>query len=200
MKTLLLWFGGPAHAIPQKLQSDAMFQSRTIGLALSQYAVDHEGKYPEGKTSTEVFQKLLDEKYVSDPVIFYYFLPGKVKPETSTLKPDNVAWDVTCCIDATSPDHLPAVFLTGYKIVYQAGAKAVPVKMAPLKKSTPRTWSDWWYGIPIEPNYLAVRYKDTSAKTFQFPVDGSFPNFIPTDFDPEGKTYRQLTPDGELTP
>jgi hypothetical protein len=30
--------------------------------------------------------------------------------------------------------------------------------------------------------------------------DGSIPNFIPADFDPKGKTYRQLTPDGELPP
>jgi len=25
-------------------------------------------------------------------------------------------------------------------------------------------------------------------------ADGSIPNFIPADFDPKGKTYRQLTP------
>ena len=27
---------------------------------------------------------------------------------------------------------------------------------------------------------------------------GSIPHFIPPDFDPKGKTYRQLTPDGPL--
>jgi len=30
--------------------------------------------------------------------------------------------------------------------------------------------------------------------------DGTIPNFIPADFDPKGKVYRQLTPDGELPP
>jgi hypothetical protein len=28
--------------------------------------------------------------------------------------------------------------------------------------------------------------------------DGSMANFLPTDFDAKGKTYRQLTPDGPL--
>ena len=185
----------PSGHISQARQNSAMQQSRTIGMALWQYAQDHAGKYPEGKSSTEVFQKLLDGKYASDPSIFFYFLPGKVKPEASTLKPENVGWDVTCCVDATSPDHLPVVFLTGCKIVYQAGARAVPLN------SPPRTWSDWWHNTPLPIHFTAVYYAGNNAMTRQHPdADGSFPNFIPADFDPKGKVYHQLTPDGALEP
>ena len=31
-------------------------------------------------------------------------------------------------------------------------------------------------------------------------TDGTFPHFISHDFNAHGKTYRQLTPDGPLTP
>lgn len=186
----------PEGHYSQARQNQATLQSRTIGTELWQYAQDHAGKYPEGKSSTEIFQKLLDEKYVSDPTLFYYPLPGKVKPETSTLQPDNVSWDVTCCVDSTSPDNLPVVFLTGCKITYQAGAKAVL-----LQQPIPRSWSDWWHNTPQPIHFVAVCSKSMSATSLRNPdADGSFPNFIPADFDAKGKTYRQLTPDGELPP
>ena len=41
------------------VQSSIMQTSRTIALALHQYAADHNGRYPDGKSSTEVFQKLM---------------------------------------------------------------------------------------------------------------------------------------------
>jgi hypothetical protein len=183
----------PRGHLSQAPQNKAIFQARTIGLAFQQYAADHGGKFPEGKTSTEVFQKLLDEKYVTDPATFYYPLPGKVKPDTVTLKSENVSWDVTCCVDASSPDGLPVVFLTGYSVAYQAGAKVVP-----LTKPASRTWSEWLSGSAFPIHFTAVCYKDMSAKALQNPdADGSFPNFIPTDFDAKGKAYRQLTPEGK---
>jgi len=173
----------------------AVQQCRTIAIALFQYAGDHDNNYPEGKSSTEVFQKLLDGKYVTDPEIFFYPLPGKVKPKSPTLRPENVGYDVTCCTDARAPDGLPVVFLTGFKITYQAGAKAVPL---PTK---PRTWSDWWHGVPMPVHFIAICYMSKSALASVNPdADGSFLNFIPANFDPKGKSYRQLTPDGELPP
>jgi hypothetical protein len=36
--------------------------------------------------------------------------------------------------------------------------------------------------------------KDGSQVIFDAAEDGSIPNFIPSNFDPKGKTYRQLTP------
>ena len=53
------------------------------------------------KTSTEVFQKLLDEKYIADPSIFFLAMPGKVKATSQTLTADNVCFDVTSGITAT---------------------------------------------------------------------------------------------------
>jgi hypothetical protein len=54
----------------------AMQTSRTIALAMFQYANDHDGKYPDGNSSTEVFQKLIDGNYVDDPALFYVLFEG----------------------------------------------------------------------------------------------------------------------------
>jgi hypothetical protein len=171
---------GRGH-LPQSPQSKALLKARTIGIALWRYAEDHSGTYPSGKTSTEVFQQLIDGKYVSDSAVFYYPLPGKEEPDGGlVLKPDNVSWDVTCCMNATSPDDLPAVFLTGCKITYQAGASAIPSKQT----------------IPLPLNFMAICYKDMSARALVLDPDGSIPHFIPPDFDAKGKNYYQLTPDG----
>ena len=42
--------------------------------------------------------------------------------------------------------------------------------------------------------FMAICYKNNSAEAIMADQNGSIPNFIPTDFDPKGKTYRQLTP------
>jgi hypothetical protein len=39
-----------------------------------------------------------------------------------------------------------------------------------------------------------VYYKNGDAHLLSASANGSIPNFIPADFDPKGKTYRQLTP------
>ena len=44
------------HEIPM------LQKPRMINLLLFSYANDHNGKYPTGASSTEVFQKLIDEK------------------------------------------------------------------------------------------------------------------------------------------
>lgn len=182
----------PLGRMHQGPASKAMVQSRTVGLAIWQYAQDHAGKYPEGKTSTEVFQKLFDGRYVENPDIYYLALPGKVKcgSDGKVLKPENVCWDVTCCVDGQSPDGVPMVFVTGYKITYRAGASAVPLHP-----------TDWWSTYFGNSYYgMAVTYKGNNSIALKTAPDGSIPNFIPADFDPKGKTYRQLTPDGELPP
>jgi len=189
---------GDTHQGPA---SKAMFQSRTIGLALFQYSADHDGKYPEGKSSTEVFQKL--GAYISDPNVFYLPMPGKIRSYSTTdkLKPENVCWDVTCCLDSQSPDQVPVVFLTGYRVSYKAGASATPLKKGPITfDDTIRSWSDWWHGIYYPIGYTAVTWKGNNSSAIKASPDGTIPSFIPADFDPRGKTYHQLTPDGELPP
>jgi hypothetical protein len=131
-------------------------------------------------------------------------MPGKVRPESDQLKPENVCWDVTCCLDSTAPDGLPVVFVTGYKVTYQAGAPAVP-QTVPRIPPPKQTWFQYLFGPePILP-YLAFSYTDrtpTFGKGISARVinaadeNGNIPSFIPTDFDPKGKVYHQLTPDG----
>ena len=91
------------------------------------YASDHHEAYPTGQSSTEVFQKLIDEKYASDPTVFYYKLLGKTKPTSNKLKPENISWDVTTPVDDNDSDDLPVVFLTGYRLYYLPGGSAVPL-------------------------------------------------------------------------
>jgi hypothetical protein len=172
---------------------------RQIAQMMFDYSTDNtanDNAYPDGNSSTEVFQKLLDEKYCTDPAIFYLPLPGKVKPIAGQkLKPENVCWDVTSGVDSNAPDKLPLIFMTGYKVTYAPGAAAVPL----IKPYPP-------YGsgsvADRSPPGIAVFYKGNNAMFLNLysleNPDGSLPNFVPPDFDPTGKTYRQLTPDGPL--
>jgi hypothetical protein len=49
---------------------------------------------------------------------------------------------------------------------------------------------------------IVVFYSNESASLLRADPaaapDGSIPNFVPPDFQPDGKTYHQLTPDGVL--
>ena len=51
---------------------------------------------------------------------------------------------------------------------------------------------------------IAVTYKSNNTMFIwlvtSLNANGSIPNFISPNFDAKGKTYRQLTPDGPLTP
>jgi hypothetical protein len=171
---------GQLSGLPQARRDALMQQTRQIGLCLLSYVTDNGGAYPDGKSSTEIFQKLLDGNYVTDPSFFYTPLPGKTKPVAGQkLKPENVCFDVTAGVDSDAPDGLPLVFTTGYKVTYAPGAAAVP-----LAKPYPPA--------------IIVFYKDNSAKVLIASPDGSIANFVPAGFDPKSKTYRQLTPDGPL--
>jgi hypothetical protein len=188
-----------------------MQQGRQIGQMMFSYATDHYGNYPDGNSSAEVFQKLLDGGYATDPTIFYVPLPGKIKPVAGQkLKPENVCWDVTSGVDSHDPDLLPLVFLTGYKVTYAPGGSAVPIiKPYPQFGPQPRTWSEWWdEGHPLgsrgTPSPGMVVFYVGNNTTFLLPLntsanpDGTIPNFVPPTFDAKGKTYRQLTPDGPM--
>lgn len=181
-----------------------MQQGRQIGQAMFSYATDNVqngNAYPDGNSSTEVFQKLIDGGYVTDPTIFYVPLPGKVKAVAGQkLKPENVCWDVTSGVDSNSSDLVPLVFMTGYRMTYASGGSAVPViKPYPPFWSEPRTWSQWWNDAPAPepgPSGIAIFYKGNNAVFLKVNPDGSLPNVVSPDFKPDGKTYRQLTPDG----
>lgn len=190
---------------------NAWLQSaHSIGLAMYSYAKDNEGNYPDGKSSTEVFQKLVDGGYITDLSIFYIPLPGKIKAESGQklLKPENICWDVTSGADSHDPGGLPLVFMTGYKLAYASGSVAVPlIKPYPQFGFETLIWDNWRhgrrsiFGSGPSPG-IAVYYLDNHAAFLLLNTpsnsDGSIHNIIPSDFKPDGKTYRQLTPEGTL--
>jgi hypothetical protein len=212
---VLIFFGiclGPiAPGSRWSPESAAMQTTRSIALAMHGYAQDNNGTYPDGASSTEVFQKLLDGNYVSDPTIFYQPLPGKAPPVNGAkLKPENVGYDVTSGVDADSSDDLPIVFLTGFRIDYRAGASAVSL-VRPFPKTDARLSDLFSYhgmqtcmfdGLPVayKNNNAYFRGSYLAGHPTQYTPDGYgiVPSVVPPSFDAHGQTYRQLTPEGPL--
>lgn len=196
----------PGNAHPS--ENVAMQNARSIALLMFQYSIDHDGQYPQGKNTAEAFQKLIDEKYTTDPAIFYMPLPGKTKAlPGQRLKPENVSWDITADVGPNDPASLPLVFLTGYKVDYAPNGAAVPlIKPHPVYgDNSTQAFLDWWNGAYQMKKFtgIAVCYKGNNAKFAYLDTspnpDGIIPNFVPSDFViPQGKTYHQLTPDGPL--
>ncbi len=196
---------GPIHIGPvNNRQSRWTQEAHVLGIALYSYANDNNQMYPDGSSSTEVFQKLLDGGYVTDPTLYYIPMPGKVKPVAGQkLKPENVCWDITAPVDSSTPLPLPLIFMTGYKVNYAPGGAATPLNGVPPQyefEDEPRTWLQRLFGKPdYKPSDgIAVFYVNNSAAFHIAAPDGSIPNFVPPDFQPDGKTYHQLTPDGVL--
>jgi hypothetical protein len=192
--------------------SAAMQQARAIYLLITAYADAHNGVYPTGNSSTEVFQKLVDENHmkptgksleevlhnvvgsdsVTDPAIFCLAMAGK-SPATSTrLRPENVCFDVTIPLGKSSPDEMPAVFVTGYKISYVSGGTATP-----LTSSRDRYWTSVCYNGGMA--YALMKGHDLPDWP-SIQQDGVVTNFVPTKFNANGKKFQQLTPDGPILP
>jgi len=159
-------------------------RAHTIYVLLFQYSIDHNNRFPNGKSSTEVFQKLIDEKYATDPTIFYFPMPGKTASTSNILKPENVCWDVTAC-NVEMPEETPLLFETGYKISYVPGGSAVPIS-----------------GISHADTIGFVVVYNNGGTHFSRGVgEKSAENdtsLISSTFNPSGKKFQQLTPDGPL--
>jgi hypothetical protein len=197
----------PVHIGPKTSRHNPYVgNARVIGLALYSYANDNDQQYPDASSSTETFQKLLDGDYITDPTVFYIPMPGKVKPVPGQkLKPENVSWDITAPVATVPSKNLPLIFMTGYKINYVSGGVAAPlIKPAPQYgiEGPPQTWFERLFGKQSM-NYapstgIAVFYDNNSASYIAASPDNTIPKIVPPDFKPDGKTYRQLTPDGVL--
>jgi hypothetical protein len=204
---VVLWvnFGPIRNGIKSERQSPTMQAVHVIGLAMYSYAQDHDGNYPPGKSSTEVFQNLVDSGYIVEPDIFYFLLPGKsAATSNQKLKPENVCWDFTAGATSHSPGVLPLIFTTGFRVTYTPGTAAVPlIRPYPGYVPPARTWIQWWNGEPVprgEPG-IAAFYINNSSRYNSLSTtanDGSISNFISSDFVSVGETYRQLAPDGAL--
>lgn len=204
---LIAFVGSIVPGIPPRRAWGAIESQNVLLIIKSMlsYARDHQGNFPSGKSSTEVFQKLLDGGYAdymeNRPSVFYF--PGKGKipgVNGQPLKPENVCFDVTCPLDGSVPDDLPLVFSTGFKVSYEPGASAK--RLVPLEFRVP--------GFELfrpDPgpshNCVVIGYKLPQVKRIFVTDDATNPNgsaqgFIPANFNAQGKIYQQLTPDGLL--
>jgi hypothetical protein len=177
------------HRVIRHRASYGVQTSHAIGLAMYSYANDNGGKYPTGKSSTEIFQQLVDGGYVSDPKIFYFeelHVPGKHPAMSTKLKPENICWDVTTPLELTSDPSLPLLFITGFKMNYVPGGSAVP-------RPTPTPSSVIHAGIYIFYVNNSAMFRVNDGKP-----DEIVPNVVDPSFKPSGKTYIQLSPDGPV--
>jgi hypothetical protein len=138
-------------------------------------------------------------------------MPGKTAPMSNHLLPDNVCYDVTSDIDLSSPDEVPVVFVTGFRIEYKPGGSATSrVKPFPgyyeerrgMLGLTSRSWQTT-EGVPVSYHsnnafFRISRIPGTSSTDIGPDGFGRVSNFVSPDFNSHGKTYRQLTPDGIL--
>jgi hypothetical protein len=179
-------------------ESSLVQTAHALGLAMYSFASDNNGHYPDGKSSTEVFQQLLDGGYVTDPHFLYVRMAGKVEPDAGQkkLRPENIGWDVTGGVTQSDSGTLPLLFLTGLRISYSPGASAFP-QQRELPEYLPTVPHFWFFGGVGGVKGVAVFYVNNSSAWLN-PENDSIPHFVGAAFDAHGKTYRQLTPDGPL--
>jgi hypothetical protein len=169
---ILTW---PPPGLREARMMSGLQGAHALGLALYAYAQDHKGHYPEGKTSTEVFQKLMDGGYVTDPSIFYLRMSGKTLATGKVLRPENVCWDFTAGTQPNDPSNVPLLYSTGCKVDYAPGKKVRVPENSP-------------YGSIG----MAAFYANETAG-FITTQDGEAQLFG-QEYDPKGKSYVQLTP------
>jgi len=165
-----------SEGIDYAAQNTAQEHARQIYEVMEQYAIDHHGVYADGKSSTEVFQKLVDGGYIPDPSIFYLPMPGKMEATSKHLKPENVCYDTTGGLTTDSLYDVPMVFSTGFTVTYVA------------KTDAQRDNS-----VPAPFDGVAVAYRDSCSFIPALP-DGSIIHIISNGFDPGKHVYRQLRP------
>lgn len=115
---------------------------RQIGEAMSAYASDHNGAYPTGKSSVDVFNQLIAGGYLQDHRLARFdginkgSLLGVVSetgvevaadPEKTRLTAREVSWDAAANARVDDPAGTPLLYSTGFDVAYQPGAQPVPV-------------------------------------------------------------------------
>jgi hypothetical protein len=182
---------GPVTPSLKRARESAYMQTaHAIGQALYFYANDNHGLYPNGTSSTQVFQQLLDGGYVTDPSMFYVPMEGKTRPsKDQKLKPENVCWDVTGGASVYDNGSLPLIFLTGYRVSYAPGGGFTPLQSFPGYEGFSRGSGLAAFSLDNSGAWL----NPSTASSGR-----SMEHFLPPDFNPHGKTFRQLTPDGVL--
>jgi len=112
---LLSYFFIQKQTIPYEMTNVSLLLESLLA-----YAKSHNGLFPSGSSSTEVFQKLIDDGDMTSRAV-YFDLPGKREPTGNKIKSENVCFDFTRGTDAKSPEWVPIVFPTGYRVDYETG-------------------------------------------------------------------------------
>ena len=170
--------------------SGYIYNIRQIGLAMMQYSMAHQNKYPSGDSSTEVFQKLMDEGYLDpdhvDDILYIHDMPGKVPyPGSGPLKPENVCYDVATPVTDRSHDGLPLVISTGWNLTFEEGA--IPAEYD--QKLTGALSTSRWSHAPA-----MIIYRKGGSARLLYPERIQEGELIPIGFRQDKTAYRQLRP------
>ena len=194
----ILTFGcclGPINSHPHSHLSAYVQASHAIGIAMYSYANDHNQLYPDGTSSTEVFQKLMDGGYVTDPAIFCVAMDGKTKAASGQkLKPENVCWDVTGGASSKDLGRLPLLYLTGFRVTFTPNGGIAPLEPFPPYKHFSKDGGAIVYFTDNFAAWISPKEQTVDFNGLHFSME----HLIAPDFNAHGKTYRQLTPEGVL--
>jgi len=126
--------------------------AKNIGIALSSYAADNNGAYPNEATATEALRKLGEGGYLSSAAIL------ATAPQTpgnfSSLSSSNVSWAMTMGATEQDSDLLPLLFSRGNSVVHPSGE----VSEAQALTLNPSGDGPW------KADGIAVFYKGNQAK------------------------------------
>jgi len=95
-----------------------------IRFALLEYAQKHKGLFPGGKSSTDVFEQLIEDHDLEAHFV-YFDLPGKREFVGGALSPANVCYDFTQGTNLKSPEWIPIIIPTGFRINYATGEASI---------------------------------------------------------------------------
>jgi hypothetical protein len=194
---IVLAISGPGDGGPHfsAVRSATVQTALALGLALYSYANDNQGLYPDGTSSTEVFQKLMDGGYVTDPAVFYVAMDGKTNAASGQkLKPENVCWDVTGGASSRDLGRLPLLYLTGFRVTFTPNGGIAPLEPFPPYKHFSKDGGAIVYFTDNFATWISPNEQTVNFDGQRFSME----HLIAPDFKAYGKTYRQLTPDGVL--
>ncbi len=181
----------------------AVSNARKLGTVLYHYAKDHGFQYPEGNSSTEVFNHLMEQGYLAPENaanLYIRGMPGKEPfrteqtwwewmtgtPAPTQLEAKHVCYDVIAPLTHRDPDGMPMIISTGWKLNFEPGA----LPQVRDQKLLDMPWLQGGMLVYYKRNVcliLGASFLDGSAKP------SGIHQLIPEEIDPT-KTYRQLTP------
>ncbi len=140
------------NALKKARQTADVSNAKNIGLALSSFAADNGGAYPDEGTSTEAFRKLGEGGYLSSAAILAT-APQKAG-SFNALTESNVSWSMTMGVTEQDSDLLPLLFSRGNAVAHPAAELTEPADLV-LNPTGDGPW---------KADGIAVFYKSNQAK------------------------------------